>query len=407
MEKNSLFKQGGVVLFAIVVGNLLAYFFQIYMGRALGPADYGVLGSLISIFYIISVPVGTITMVVSKFVSQYKVNNEYGKIRSFFFAALKKVVKYGLLVFIIFLVLTPLIARFLNIPTTIPLMLLGVTLLFSLILPVNRGMLQGLQNFNQLSLNMIIEGVMRFALGVLLISLGLGVNGAVLSYGFAYFLAFFIAFIPLRFLFKEKKEGISIPNFYKYSWFVLVAFTCIIVMVNIDIIFVKHFFTSEQAGYYNVASLLSKVLYFVSMAIVSVMFPKVSELHISKGSHKHLLKKGLLYISLLSFLAVLFYIAFPSFIIRIFFGAAYLQAVPLLRLFGIVMAAFAITIIIIFYNLAIENTSIVKFMVISVVLEILLLLLFHKTLMNIITVLLVVSIILLSLTLLFSRRKNG
>lgn len=407
MKKRSLFKEGGFLMIAVVFGNLLAYIFQVYMGRVLGPAEYSVLGSLTSVFYIISIPISTLTTVVSKFTAQYKGGGEYSKVRAFFLVALKKVVSYGIVVVAVFLALTPFISKFLNLDSNIPLLLLGITLLFSLLLTVSRGTLQGLQMFNQLSLNIILEGSVRLFAGVVLILLGLGVNGAVLSYGVTYSLAFFISFIPLRFIFREKSVGISIPNFYKYSAYVFITFACLTLMTNLDVVLVKHFFSPDLAGYYNVASLLSKVPYFISVALVSIIFPKVSELNFSNKPHKHIFMKSVFFVGSLSVMVGVTYMLFPSQIINLFFGQQYIKAAEFLGLFGIAMALFSTSMILLFYNLALENMAVVKAVVLAAVLEVLLLIFSNGTLKMIVLDLLLTSFVLLVLIIIFARRKNG
>ena len=67
-----LVKYSGIIFSATVAANLLAYLFHVYMGRSLGVVEYGILGSLLAAFYILFVPLGAISTVVTKFVSEFK-----------------------------------------------------------------------------------------------------------------------------------------------------------------------------------------------------------------------------------------------------------------------------------------------------------------------------------------------
>jgi len=60
-------KEGGILLFATVLGGFLNYLFNIFIGRMLTPSEYSVVVSLFSVFVIISVPIGTIQTVVAKY----------------------------------------------------------------------------------------------------------------------------------------------------------------------------------------------------------------------------------------------------------------------------------------------------------------------------------------------------
>jgi len=88
--------------------------------------------------------------------------------------------------------------------------------------------------------------------------------------------------------------------------------------------FVKYYLGSEQAGYYNVVSITSKVLYYAVGGITLVFLPKSSKLSIyrNKKELKNLLIKSIL---LLTPIFVLF-ILFPSQIISFFYTEKYLIA---------------------------------------------------------------------------------
>ena len=68
------------LLISMTILNVAGYLFHFYMGRTLGPSAYGVLGVLLSLVYIIIVPLTVIQTTITKFVSNLKSNNEYGKI---------------------------------------------------------------------------------------------------------------------------------------------------------------------------------------------------------------------------------------------------------------------------------------------------------------------------------------
>mgnify|MGYP003565942060 CR=1 FL=1 len=55
LNHDNLLKHSSIMFIATLIGSACNYLFQLYMGRALGPADYGVFGSLFAIFYILSV----------------------------------------------------------------------------------------------------------------------------------------------------------------------------------------------------------------------------------------------------------------------------------------------------------------------------------------------------------------
>ena len=57
---------------ASTLAGALSYLYQVYMGRALGPEDYGVFGALFAIFYMIAVISQTLGTTATSFVSRFK-----------------------------------------------------------------------------------------------------------------------------------------------------------------------------------------------------------------------------------------------------------------------------------------------------------------------------------------------
>ena len=105
--RNNEFLRNTFVLFiATMLMNFFGYLFHFYVGRKLGPVDYGVYGALSSILYILTVPYTTIQITITKFVSNFKMSNEYAKIKYLIIASIIKLGIYGIIFVAFFLSLT-------------------------------------------------------------------------------------------------------------------------------------------------------------------------------------------------------------------------------------------------------------------------------------------------------------
>src|SRR3990170_2950681 len=144
---DKLLKHSGIIFTASVISFFFAYIFQFYMAKKLGPESYGILGSMLSLLYIFSVPSSVISTTLTQMVSEHKGREEYGKIKSILLLSAKKLVYIGMLIFIILILLSPIIKNLLNLPSGIPVIILGFSLIFSTIIPSPRGVLQGIQEF--------------------------------------------------------------------------------------------------------------------------------------------------------------------------------------------------------------------------------------------------------------------
>jgi len=390
-KEDSLVRDNFILFSANMILNAIGFLYHFFMGRILGPSEYGVLGALMSLVYILIIPINTIQTTVTKFVSNLKIKNEFGKIKFLLLDTIKKFSILGVIIIFILLILSPFIASFLKISLK-PLIIVDLIFIFSLLLPITRGTMQGLQSFKSLGINNIFEGALKIIFGLSLVFLGLGVVGAISGVLISYAGAFFLGIIPLRYLFKKNKETFSTKDMYKYSLPVLIGLLSLTAFYSIDILLVKHFFTDLEAGYYSAISLIGRTIFYATFSISLVMFPKVSELHTSNGDHKHLLKKSLLLVLLIGAPMVLFYFIFSSFIVNLFFGSEYLFIKPFIALFGLIMIFYSLTNTLTFYNLSINKRKFLFILIFFNVLQISLIYFFHNSIMQIIIIFLILMI---------------
>lgn len=407
--RNSKFLKDNIILFiGSIISGILGFAFHFSMGRILGPANYGVLGVILSLVYIMSIGLNTLQTGITKFVSEFNAKKEYSKISYLINQSIKKLTFYGIILFIIFIFITPLLAKFLHITIT-PLLIISPCIIFLMLLPINRGSLQGLQRFKGLSWNLIIEGIVKLFGGIILVLLGMGINGAIFSIVLAYAIPFFVGFYPLKDITKKKKKEFNTKKIYKFSIPVLIALISLTLMYSIDIILIKHFFSAIESGYYIAAGLLGKILFFATLSISQVMFPKVSELYNKKKEHKHLLNKSLLISLIIIIPTIIIFHLFPKLIVNILFGPQFFEAIPYVGPFAVIIGLFSLIYIITFYNLSINKKRFLYILVFFNILQIILIILFHSTLMQVVNVLmvymLILFIIMFSLTTFSS--KNG
>src|SRR3972149_6265257 len=86
---HSLARSSGIILAGSMTANVLAYVYHLFMGRLLGPAGYGEFSSLLSLLYIVTVPLLVAQTVLVKFVSGFKAHGQVGQSKSLFLGASK------------------------------------------------------------------------------------------------------------------------------------------------------------------------------------------------------------------------------------------------------------------------------------------------------------------------------
>lgn len=351
--KDEFLRQSTMMFLATMIGSACSYFYQIYVGRALGPEGYGVFGSLFAIFYLVSVFAGTIQAGGARFISRFNADEETENIGAFISSLIKRAVLLGALGFAIFYMISPGIASFLKMDSNFEVVVLGTVILVSLLVPTTSGALQGLQKFDSLAMvNILIFGF-KLLFGVLLVNLGFGVSGALGAITMATVVAFLFSLHPLRSYLRGRRNGrdYDFKELYLYSLPAILVMLCLAVPSNFDVILAKHFFADYEAGLYTSASVLGKVVLFVSGAVSIVMFPKASGMSALGLDSRRLLNKSLIFAGLLSGSAAAIFLVSPE-LVGAIFGAVYLEATPIIKIYAVMMFLFSLTWVLAQYCLA-------------------------------------------------------
>jgi O-antigen/teichoic acid export membrane protein len=392
LKDNELLKHSSILFIASLIAGFLNYLYQVYVGRVLGPSDYSIFSSLVSLLLIISIPSSTILTSVAKLVSEY--NPEHGKIKFLIAQAFKKLTLIGGLVSLLFIISSAYIGDFLKIDSRMPFLILSLVLFISFLTPILTGALQGLQMFNQMGINGIAGAFFKLIFGVVLVYFSFGVNGALLALFLGSFFALLSALIPLRFL-KTSREVNGNVKFFTYSMTVLFATVGLSFLPNVDILLVKHYFDNANAGYYAAAALLGKVILFITGPIVMVMFPKVSVMHNKKDNKGiSLLHNTLLYTGALALSIIIVYGIFPEFVVNVLFGPKFTGIKELLGYFAVALTFFSLTNAVVFYDLATRKYRFLYIFGIVSVIEIVLITQFHESLLNVARILTIAMAIL-------------
>lgn len=391
-RNDALLKHGIIVLTASALGSVLNYLYQLFMGRMLGPEQYGIFGALISLTYIFTVPAQTIQVSTMKSVSKLQAIGRTEDVGFFIRHMVKRVCLAGLLGMVAVFAASGLIADFLRIPSVGPVMVLGIAFFFQLLAPTFSGSLQGLQRFVRLGVSGITGAGGKLLFGLALVSFGFGVGGALAGLVLGALVSILLGVYFLRDVLTSPPGNKAMPKISSYSAYTFLAFLFIALFYNIDVILVKRFFDPAQAGYYVAASTLARAIFFGSVAIAGAMFPKVSASHENGngGATGKLLKDALLYTGLLAGMGALVLNLFPRFAVSLLYGSAYKESIELVGLFSIGMLFFSLVYVLVFYQLALGRKRFLPLLAIGAVVEVMGIVLFHGSLWTVVSIFAVV-----------------
>lgn len=390
---------------ASFAANALNYFYHIYVGRTLGPEDYGVFASLFAIAYFIGVSSTAIQTSVARFVSEFQSRQEGEKVRHFFSGMAWRLGILSLALFALLTLLAPAIGAYLRVPAELS-VIAGATAAVAFLSYVATGTLQGLRRFALLGAVQFSTYGSKFLLAVLLLRLGLGVSGALWAMVLGYVFGLTLAMLPLRSYLNwhQQKTEVAFGRVLLYARPALLASLCFAVPTTVDVVMAKHYLSSVDAGFYAAASVLGKVLLYAPLGVSLVLFPHVQAADRQARRPQDFLRKAAVLTILISGSGVILYWIATGSLLTLFFGGEFGPAAPLVRVYGLAMFLFSLTTVFLYYNLALDNFPFTYVLTAGTGVEVLVWLWRHDTPLQIAEVLLVASAAFCLMGLLFLLR---
>lgn len=383
------------------------------MGRMVDAETYGSLQSLIALLVIVSVPASTLGMIATKYGAIAKARGDYLFSQHLFIYLNKRIIKYGGPIMIVGFLLTPLVQSFLKIDDIFAVPLLWMLASLSFFSSVSGGILSGWQKFGLINTSGIAGVGVKLLLGVAFAWLGFGLDGIMFVFVLAGVVGYIISVRGLRFLAKNQKEDVQKEeekepfDFSSIRGYVMTAFMGtlgLIILGNIDIVLAKHSLTPEMAGAYGALIVVSKVIFFVTGIIASVLFAMSSEAVEKDKENKRnfsVFWMALFVTTLAVTIAIALYFFIPNFILGVFFGDKYLAVAPMLGWFGLAAGLYAIVNLVLQQLLSMHITIATKWLLGIVALEAPLLFFFGTSLSSIISIVIGTQLLALASGLIF------
>ena len=356
--------------------------YNVVMARYLGPADFGQVSAIATMLMIASALTISFQLVCAKFVARNPTAWAKGRVYS---SLLKRAWVGGVVCAVALYLLRAPLANLLKLPSEGLVILLAAAVAFSLPMGVKRGGLQGLCAFRSLSGNFILESGVKFLVAVAIIYLGYGMFGAVAAITASVIAAYL--FMPVRFSGGEKQaEGQNcIPASFHEGMQAIVFSVGQVIINNVDILLVKHFFDPQQAGLYAAVALVGRLLYFASWQVVSAMFPISASAKPGERARNVLATPMLMVACITAVFVTVLWLA-PKFVIGIVFGQSFLQAESLFGLYAAATGLYALSVVLMTYEMSrrIANTGWLQLIFSGVM--VLMIGIFHDTLREVIMV---------------------
>lgn len=400
-------KNISIIFIATCIVNIINLFYHVIMGRLLGPSEYGVLTSIISLLFLTAALSGTFQTASAKYASIYFAEEKTGKLKLFYSMVTRRILVISAVILLIIFGLLYQLKLFLRLDSVYPLIYFGIVAVIGLLISFNRGILQGIKSFKSLGINLIVEVLMKLTAGIVLVYLGLKANGAMLGFMIATLTAYLIIFYPIRmgiFLKEDKydeNDKVELRKFYKSIILILISTALFSLLSYFDIAMVKHFFSSHETGIYSAAAQIGRIILFFPAAVSMVVFPRLSEKNARKEDTSVTLYKGLLIIALASIIFLVIYYFFPEVVLKIIYGSKYIEAAGLVFKYGIFMTFISLITLQFFYFITIGKYWYLIYLFLILTEQISLIGIYHSSLESILIILISNAFLLFLLNLVF------
>ena len=386
-----------IVTIGSFAGAFFSYLLQFILARYLSVQDYGTFNALLSLFYIVGVPATVLSTSLIKLISRLKSADAFDKITQLFWNLSVVSIVAGIGFTLLFYFGRFRFSQYLNISQSGLFILYGVYVGFGFLITIPASLLQGLLRFKAFALFTITSSFLRFALPLIAILIGYKVGGVFFGMTLGSLLSYFISVLLLKKNFTTYEKQ-SLGTYYKqllvFSAPVLFMNMGMMVLNNIDVILVKKFFAESTAGYYAGVVTAGKVLLFGASTVVISMYPQMSEAFYAKRNIFAIFRKYLALQLLTVIAGVAVFSLFPELILGILFPK-FLPVADLLPKFSVFMGLYVMINFLIMFFLAVEKTKIYVLQIAAAVLQFILLNTYHKSLLEVINVDILVAALLL------------
>ncbi len=386
--------------------SALNYLFYPILGRMLQASQLGEVQVLISIITQIMFVLSIGRMVILNVLT----NETSPKVQqSFMTEAEKALSRTAIVLSIVIIAAIPLLKRFLQINSYAALLLLVPVVLVSSTRISRDAYMRAHSLFKQAVIADIIVSVLRILSAVIFIALGFGTQGALggLIVGIlvsAYYCHKVTAKYGLRLpLYKyllpqHLKDPINtklIRPHIRYAAVVACVGILQALIVVMDSVSAKHFFTPSQAGLYAGISIVGNIVLFITGSINGVLVASVrSTIDHSYNIRKLAVSMGIL-VFVGSFVAAVFSLA-PSFFVTILLGSRYTVYAYLLPKVSLTMLLLSIANLIFSYHIALRDLQIIFAALVSIIIMVTGVALHHQTLDQMVNAILLASTLLLA-----------
>ncbi len=390
MIKNPQYLSGSIFIVATLIANLLNMATNFYLGKTLSFENFGIFNIVVSLLYLISIPVNALGGTVSYKTSFLLGKHQLHSATHFWRYLRKKILPIVVLISLVWLGLSFFLPRVFNLSEPWPFVSLTILWGVSLVLAVDGGYLNGRLKFASLAVITVAQPLTRLISSVVLaqtrphivylsIIIGMLVAGAVASWSA-----------------RQGKDTLTDPrefhlpkSFYMAS---LVAGLSTIAFFSLDNLLIAHLMNPYEVGRYSVLGLFGKMIFFVGSLTSVFLAPIVARYEGAGKNSNRIFIYTLLSVIATTTLGYSFFAIGISVFGANFFGEKVSTIKEFLPLYGLAIAFFTVAQVFVSYHLLKKDYLFPSVALLLSVVEIMALISFHQSLSQVVWVMFAVAV---------------
>jgi O-antigen/teichoic acid export membrane protein len=331
----------------VAATNLL---YNILIARMLGAEGFGDASALYTLLMLLSAVTLSFQIVTSKFIAR----STEASVRAQIYARMsRRAWQVGVGIGLLVAAGGTYLKSYFNLPAQHDLLLLAIATAVYVPLGVRRGKMQGCYDFRGIAINVVVEVVVKLGGALLFLYLGMGVTGVITAVLLSIVAAYFVGDPGAEY--RATRGRVKVASFDEGVQAML-YFIGQVILSNLDILLVKHFFPLVEAGIYAAVALVGRVVFMLSWSVVSSMFP-VSASHKHRRGERSVLYTGLLLVGTVTSIFIAAIALLPSSLWTLVLGARFLPGTAvafssLLTQYAVMTGIYSIAVVIMMYEIS-------------------------------------------------------
>jgi O-antigen/teichoic acid export membrane protein len=378
VRDSRLVRQNLVLFTGGLVAGVGGFVYHAVAGRVLAPAAYGEVAALVALFALVGTAVNlTLVVVLARYAADLKAAGRAGAIRHIALRTAQVIAVPALAFCALGAVLSTPAAAFLNLRSPTPVFWAGVAIAAYWFTAIPRGILQGTQHFTALSANLSLELVVRTACLALLLLAGLAVTGAMVAILLGIVFAFGLGLFSMRDTFAMAPDQVRLRTMARFARTAAAGTLGILLLYNVDVVLAEHYLDHHDAGIYGGLNKIGTILYFLTLSVSQVLFPRVVEAVATRRHPGRLLLMSGGIMSMLGGGAILVFGAVPGLVVGLLYGPRFHAAEPYILAVGFIGLGLSLDNLLVQFFMAVHDRVFVPILAAACVVQVLLIVAFH------------------------------